>query len=126
MSIGKLKTYIIRLEKEEKNGDSMKPMDQILGHKPAIQPPVIIESGNMAPTAVGGTDLSEEGDGLIEADGEESSNLRGNSSSCGSRSETPLAIKDAPAKTPFRKHKKKKSHNMEQMEELVVKFTRGE
>ena len=36
-------------------------MDQVLGHKPATQPPVVVESGDIA------TGLSEDGEGLVEA-----------------------------------------------------------
>lgn len=78
-------------------------------------------------TATGENDLSEDGEGPIEAgDGEESSSVRGNSSSSGSSAETPLNVdpKDVPAKTPARKGKRKRSHNMEQMEELVDKMVK--
>ena len=68
--------------------------------------------------------MSEDGEGLVEAgdgDGGESSSLRGNRSSSGSRAETPLNVdpKDVPAKG-----KRKRSHNMEQMEEIVDKMVK--
>ena len=119
-------------DKHGKTGEGRKDwrfyeaMDQVLGHKPATQPPVVVESGDMAPAAAGENDLSED-DGLVDAgDGEQSSSMRGNSSSGGSRAETPLNVdpKDVPAKTPARKGKRKRSNNMEQMEELVDKMVK--
>lgn len=79
-------------DKHVKTGDSMKLWIRFWDiSQPASELPVVIESGDIA-AHTGENELSAEGEGVIEADGEESSSMLGNSSGGGSRAETPVNV----------------------------------
>ena len=89
-------------------------MDAVLGHKPATQPPVVVESGEAAATDCPGhkSGDEEEEESFVEGTGEPKCD---ESDSSRSRPETPVEMKKS------KKRKRSVSDKSEKMESLVEK-----
>jgi hypothetical protein len=91
-------------------------MDTVLGHKPATEPPVVVESGAEPTTSTAGDNTEDDVDEETDLGGS-----RSDEQETISRSETPV-VDTEKAKTPVKGKKRKKSGDkMDRMETLVEK-----
>ena len=92
-------------------------MDAVLGHKPATQPPVVVESGEAAATDTPAGD--DEGENVAEDTAETKPD---ESDSSSSRSGTPVDIKTQPKAKKRKRWVSDKAEKMESVVENVMKM----
>ena len=111
----KIKDERSKMRRGRKEGKFFEAMDCVLGHKPATQPPVVVESGERSSTTNPVTVDEVEEHTVDKPDDPASSNSS-------SRSVTPVhVVDDDKGNKSVRKKRKRSSKKVNKVEELVEK-----